>query len=499
MAYVYIAAAATVVLGGVLYLQHVGRAIAYVPPEALAASPKRFTDDEILETVRQLQAKPIDVRPCLGPRTGRRYIVVGGSGFVGQWMVLHLLARGEDALRIRILDLRAPSRKEFVSADGVAHRVEFIQTDITDPASVQAAFNAPWLEGATALQHGLTVFHAASLLRYIERAEFLLPPVTAINVRGTENVIAAARAAGATVLVYTSSGSVGVRAASLWVAPWQSKPANYFQQLDDRDLNFPTRHTDFFANYAVTKAQAEKLVKDANAQGGLHTASVRPSNGVYGSGGDSLADAYLYRETNPTWIEQIIQNSIYGENCSIAHLQAESALLSHPDKVGGNAYYITDPNPPIAYGDMYRVLSLLSGGRVTFPPVPAGFLLAFAHVIEFFHLLRARVMALGIHLPPIPGELVLLQPSTFALTTLHLVFDDSRARKSPEEGGIGYRAPFTTMQGLCWTALLHEERRKSGDTKREINTGMGGSHIAPRPARADTTTQIPLVAETAAA
>lgn len=196
MAYAYLTAVLAV-LGGVLYLQHVGRAINRVPPEALAASLKRFTDEEILDTARQLQKSPMDVRPFLGSRTGRRYVVVGGSGalacvptrlcvwteqpwtgFIGQWLVLHLLARGEDARRIRILDLRAPSRQEFVSPDGVARQVEFVQTDITDTASVHAAFNAPWPEGAAALEHDLTVFHVAALLRAVDRAEFLLPPVS---------------------------------------------------------------------------------------------------------------------------------------------------------------------------------------------------------------------------------------------------------------------------------------------------------------------------------
>lgn len=104
---------------------------------------------------------------------------------------------------------------------------------------------------------------------------------------GTANVLAAACAAGATVLVYASSGSVGVRPASLWVAPWQSIPTGHFKRLDDRDLDMPQRHTEFFGNYAVTKLQAEKLVKEADGKHGLRTASVRPSNGVYGRSVDA--------------------------------------------------------------------------------------------------------------------------------------------------------------------------------------------------------------------
>ncbi|EJD42934.1 NAD(P)-binding protein [Auricularia subglabra TFB-10046 SS5] len=487
-----LAAAATALFSVALYLRHVERALGRVHPEALKASPKRYTDEDVLEVAQQLERAPVDVKPFLGPRTGRRYIVVGGSGFVGGWIVLHLLARGEDPHRIRILDIRAPSRKEFV--DGVARDVEFVQTDITDPASVDAAFQDAWPEGDAALQHELTVFQGASILRYIERAESLLPPVIKINVDGTANVLAAARKAGATAFVYTSSGSIGVKRTNLWIAPWESMPKAYFQRLDDRDLDMPVKHTEYFSNYAVTKIQAEKLVREANGKGGMYTASVRPSNGVYGIGGDSLADAYLVRGTNPTWIKHVVQNAIYVENCSIAHLNAEEALLSHPAQVGGNAYYITDPNPAITYGDMYRVLSLLSGGRVKFPVVPVAPLMLVAHVIEFLHVARARFPWLPI--PRIRGEAVMLQPPIFSLTSIHLVFDDSRARKPPSAGGIGYRTPFTTLQGLAWTTLTHEDARRRGEKRADqVNFGLGGAHLVPKPARADTVHQFPVAAE----
>lgn len=97
------------------------------------------------------------------------------AGFVGGWIVLHLLSRGENPRRIRILDLRGPSRPELVAA--IEKGVSFVQTNITDESSVEAAFSTAWPEGNAALQHGLTVFHTASLIRYIERAKFLLPPV----------------------------------------------------------------------------------------------------------------------------------------------------------------------------------------------------------------------------------------------------------------------------------------------------------------------------------
>jgi len=62
------------------YLIHVNVALSGVPGEAKALSPSRFTKEAIFDTYRRLLKKPIKVK--LPPKTGRRYIVVGGSGFL---------------------------------------------------------------------------------------------------------------------------------------------------------------------------------------------------------------------------------------------------------------------------------------------------------------------------------------------------------------------------------------------------------------------------------
>ena len=50
-----------------------------LPPEALAISPHRWTDEEILETYARLKDGPKSLfEGKLPPKTGRRYIVTGG-------------------------------------------------------------------------------------------------------------------------------------------------------------------------------------------------------------------------------------------------------------------------------------------------------------------------------------------------------------------------------------------------------------------------------------
>ena len=72
-----------VVLGG-LYIWRLNKLMCSQSPEAIARSPKRWTDEEIRSAYQQHLDAPLDVKPHLPPKTGNRYIVVGGNGFVGK-------------------------------------------------------------------------------------------------------------------------------------------------------------------------------------------------------------------------------------------------------------------------------------------------------------------------------------------------------------------------------------------------------------------------------
>jgi len=119
-------------------------------------------------------------------------------------------------------------------------------------------------------------------------------------------------------------------------------------------------------------------------------------------------------------------------------------------------------------------------------------MLIMGHMIETYYLGRhflvnsrwGFVKALGKKLlPPINGDLVNLQPSLFALTSVHLVFDDSRARLSPEKGGLGYKGAWTTMEGLVKTVEEHrsgvgQSGRRSDLAGISLGFGMGKAQRA---------------------
>ena len=63
-----------------LWLWHVNRGITIVPSAALALSPHRWTTEEIRKVAAEVDATPLDTLPYLPSATGRRYIIIGGSG-----------------------------------------------------------------------------------------------------------------------------------------------------------------------------------------------------------------------------------------------------------------------------------------------------------------------------------------------------------------------------------------------------------------------------------
>ena len=405
------------------------------------------------------------------------------AGFLGGWIVVHLLMRGEDPKKIRVLDIRPPTREDLTT--GRAKAIDFRIVDIANADAVNEAFRAPWADSDNS---EITVFHTAANIRFYERASSLISLSAKVNVDGTRNILKASQNAGVTTLVYTSSGSISVRRTRFWLWPWEKEPEYFVQAINDDDSLIPNRHGDFFSNYAYTKSMGEAMVRSADRTPSgmgkvLRTGCLRPGNGVYGPGGDILCGAYLVRRFNPTWISHVMENFIYVENCSLAHLFYEQRFIElaqgskNPD-VGGQAFCITDNGPPPTYGDVYLSLNVLTHGRTVFPELSPSLMLLVAHIFEIIYLTRIKILQLPFPLrllnrlvPQLNGDLINLQPSMFALVMPHLIFDDSRARLSPSKGGLGYKGKWTTLEGLC---KLVDEFEKTGDKIEERQKTSGG-------------------------
>jgi hypothetical protein len=208
-------------------------------------------------------------------------------------------------------------------------------------------------------------------------------------------------------------------------------------------------HESYFGNYAVSKAEAERLVCGANREG-FRTGVLRPGNVVYGRDGDQVVSKLLQEDKVVTWIPHVVQNCIHGRNVALAHVQLEAAL-ARPlmPQCAGRPFNITDPNPPGPFGNLYDAVLQLSGAPLRFVYLPPVVPLVLAYAIEVWCLLLVYVpflTKLGLREPGPPT--VFLQPSVFSAAA-HIVVDDSAARRSVEHGGFGYAGGCTTLEGIC--------------------------------------------------
>lgn len=239
-------------------------------------------------------------------------LVTGGGGFFGRSLVTHLLDEG---YRVRVLDLaRHPA---------LDRRAELHVADVRDPQAVAEA-----VSGAS------SVFHTASLISLSGVANRALRArAYDVNVRGTEHVIAACRLRGVKRLVYTSTNNVALPAAHLLAG----------------DESTPYAEAPFDL-YTQTKIAAEQRVLAAGRGGELKTCALRPG-GIWGPGaGGIMLEKVLDAVALGLPLMRIGHGPVEADNTHVgnlaeAHLLAARALAERPERVSGEAYFITDDEP----------------------------------------------------------------------------------------------------------------------------------------------------------
>ncbi|XP_072997449.1 cinnamoyl-CoA reductase CAD2 [Typha latifolia] len=184
----------------------------------------------------------------------RSVCVTGGSGFIGSWLVSLLLERGY-TVHATVKDLGDPTETEHLRGlDGAASRLHLFAIDLLDYASLLAA-----IRGTAG------VFHLASPCTVDEVRDpvgELLDPA----VKGTLNVLRAAKESGVKRVVVTSSISA--------IIPSRSWPADVAKDESCwTDVEYCKQHGVW---YPASKTLAEKAAWEFAKENGLDVVVINP-------------------------------------------------------------------------------------------------------------------------------------------------------------------------------------------------------------------------------
>ncbi|KAG5949685.1 hypothetical protein E4U60_002223 [Claviceps pazoutovae] len=452
LAFLVAAAAAAAAAAALLFIVRLNRLMLRTPPKVLPYLKEPLTEEAAREAYARVKEKGLDFRSRHPGVLERRYIIVGGSGLVGCQIALDLLDGGTPVEAIRLIDLRRPIREEF-SQSGRAGDVAFVQADVTSETSTTAAFEAPWPSSTAHLP--LTVFHTAAVIRPYERHELLYHRCSRVNVLGTATALSCAQRAGADIFIFTSSSQAASRSVG-WSDTWTgASPRNWAQVLDETDATHSPRqqmkHAEYASNYARSKLEAEQLVCAANSPR-FRTGCIRPGNGIYGHVQDAIFGRMLRAERVPTFAAPWVQSWVHVQNVSLAHMLLQKELVGpHAEGIAGRPFVVTDNGPSmLRFEDLYTLMRATSSTRLIIDYPPPVVIWMAAHVVEWYCVMLARwpwlSSLLGLREP---GELLIwCQPATIDSSATQMARDDV-ARKTPEEGGLGYRGCCSTLEGLC--------------------------------------------------
>jgi nucleoside-diphosphate-sugar epimerase len=313
--------------------------------------------------------------------------VTGGSGFIGGALIERLRSEG--------WDVRALARSES-AAEAVGRRgAQPVSGDLDDVAAM-----------CTGAEGCEVAFHAAAKVEDWGASE----DFERINVRGTENVLAACREAGVRRLVH-----VGTEAA-----------LTTGQALVRVDERAPLR-PDSPLLYPATKAKAEQRVRAANGDG-LETVVIRPRF-VWGRGDTTLlpAIAEMVRAGRFRWVGG------GGHLTDTTHVEntVEGLWLGATRGAAGGVYFVTD-GEPVVFRDFLTSMLGTQGVTPADKSVPAPVANAAAVAAERAWRLLRR-----------PGPPPLTRFAVWA-SSKECTIDISRARQE-----LGYEPVKTRQEGLA--------------------------------------------------
>ncbi len=306
--------------------------------------------------------------------------MTGGSGFVGGHVITALRARGVEVVALA----RSDSSVKTVEALGA--------TAARGDLEARAALEA----GCVACD---VVFHAAAHTDQFDPVEVHMR----ITTKGTENMLAAARAAGVSRFVHVSTEAVLADGKPIIRA--------------DEKRPIPAKA---LGAYPLTKGLAEQAVIAANAPG-FETVVVRPRF-VWGKGDTNLLPEFVdaVKAGKFGWVSggRYLTSTVHVDNV------VEGLLLAAERGTPGQIYFLTD-GAPVEFRDFITKLLATQGIDAGTRNIPRW--------------LARTVVTLTSWMKKPP-----LTKTAFALMAHEVTVDDSKARRE-----LGYTGAKTIDAGLA--------------------------------------------------
>jgi len=277
----------------------------------------------------------------------KKVLVTGGAGFIGSRLVKALLQKG---LTVKVLDIQ----RGFLGGES-SPNLEFIGvgSDELCGGMVDRVLADRAVEGVDVVYHLAVNWDGSNW-----EGKHPLADLFDVNVRGSLNLLEAARSCGVRHFLFASSCAVYGEAKS--------------SAVDEETVCKPETSPHHLSAYGVMKLTVEKLCLMYYHRYGLPITSFRIE--VVFSDNESQLSAL-----RSEYINKLLDNEnievVDGEGCSSVHVdEVVNAFLlaTLNDKAYGNVFNVSNPTTYITNGEIYRFIIPLIGSKSKIKWIPSG-------------------------------------------------------------------------------------------------------------------------------
>lgn len=364
------------------------------------------------------------------------FIVTGGCGFTGSWIVRYLIMRGEK--NVVVWD-----RKQKLPND-IQDSTTLASIDLTNREHISQALQSISQKAAQAPK--VVVFNCAARIEQHRSSYFGDNISIATNLR---DVFTDSKIKEKTAIVHIGDSISTTRPVN-WLTYWNR--SNWVQNSspDWEDHNLHSKHVN---TYASTMHAAESILLNSD----IDCASLRPHGFISGHLGDSFLTPALHHDGGLMHSPNVPVFLINVEDVAIGALCLEAKLANkHTCPSVNYQVFSLAPLDNISFEGMYGRIKALRDFRVIrIQPVVV---LVISYIIGLYRLFIKEVYLSTREQCLLSGIAQTLTPQRFSvLQTVKLPLSENTKRTSQL---IGYSCQWTAAQTVDAVVLEHEKLRE---------------------------------------